>query len=192
MPAPGVECSCPNRQWQCPRAATPEAFSQSGRCSYGRGVGVLFISLYDWFSVRPFCLLACMPCLHLNGVGEGRGARVGSERCASRERIFGGKYKLSRTIHHTSANISTNAIWLETFASAAPRYALTDTNDRPPILLPTPTNRAILRLPIPILLRTSITPSHVKKLSECHRHASAEKRGSRPVVKVSQVNQSLP
>lgn len=30
--------------------------------------------------------------------------------------------------HHTSANMSTNAIWLETFAYA-PRYGLTDTND---------------------------------------------------------------
>lgn len=30
--------------------------------------------------------------------------------------------------HHTSANMSTNAIWLETFASA-PRYGPTDTNE---------------------------------------------------------------
>lgn len=71
-----------------------------------------------------------------------------------------------------------------------PRHALTRTTPMTPTLPPiVPTALTTwghaLRLPMPILLTTSIRPSQAKKSTECHRHASTGGRGSRPGVNVS-------
>lgn len=94
--------------------------------------------------------------------------------------------------HSTPHNSNQQCMTQSNSSLSFPRHALTRTRPMTPTLPPiVPTALTTwghaLRLPMPILLTTSIRPSQAKKSTECHRHASTGGRGSRPGVNVSQI-----